>query len=56
MSHIQELIDRIEEEEDNNFAVAENKRAVEASLASSQEEVAALHEKLKSVRICLPDC
>ena len=44
-----ELIDRIEEEEENNFIVAENKRAVEAELAGVQQELAALGEKLKTV-------
>ena len=51
-----ELIDRIEEEEENNFIVAENKRAVESELASVQEELAALGEKLKTVSLvfCCP--
>jgi len=43
-----ELIDRIEEEEENNFIVAENKRAVESDLATAQEEIASLGEKLKN--------
>merc|ERR1711977_624129 len=42
-----ELIDRIEEEEDNNFQVAEAKRAVEQELKETQDEVAALQGKLK---------
>ena len=48
-TNVQELIDRIEEEEDNNFAVAENKRAVEADLVKSQEEVVALQGSIQKV-------
>lgn len=43
-----ELIDRIEEEEENNFIVAENKRGVESELVGVQEELAALGERLKN--------
>jgi len=42
-----ELIDRIEEEEDNNFEVAEMKRAIEQELKETKDAVAAMEGKLK---------
>lgn len=44
-----ELIDRIEEEEDNNFAVGETKREVERNLKEALDKIAEAENKIKAV-------
>jgi len=43
-----ELIDRIEEEEDNNFAVAETKREIEKHLKEANEKIAEAESRIKT--------